>query len=256
MRRRLAWAVILTAIVPQVCFAMPVVWTGFDFEFTRPPGINATHPQYRDVIAPSVAFARGASAGLFNITAESGFSATSPAGTRWATNLILGNATLTIAATNWQQLNFSDWNSAYGGSGNLLQNIASRNAVVHVVAEDVYFDIRFITWENGRTGGMGGFSYERAAAPTLLGDHDFDGDVDGRDLLAWQRGESPTPFGAGDLAAWQSEYNAGSLVASFTAAEAASPVPEPGGLCLLTGFGLWGALRKRMRVFSGRSASH
>jgi hypothetical protein len=40
----------------------------------------------------------------------------------------------------------------------------------------------------------------------LLGDFDHDGDVDGRDFLVWQRGGSPTPFSASDLANWQSNY--------------------------------------------------
>ncbi len=223
MRRQLSLAVILTAIVPQLCSAVPVVWTGYNFDFTRPPGISVTHPHYRDVITPSVAFARGASAGLFNIIAESSFSATSPTGTRWATELIAGNGGLEIAASNWQQLNFSDWNSAYGGSGNLLANIASQNAVVHVVAEDIYFDIRFITWENGRTGGMGGFSYQRSTPPMFSGDFDLDGDVDGRDFLAWQRNPS-----VGNLADWQSNYGTGSSVAASVS------VPEPSTWVLLS----------------------
>ncbi|MDZ4657635.1 MAG: hypothetical protein SH868_08655, partial [Bythopirellula sp.] len=53
------------------------------------------------------------------------------------------------------------------------------------------------------------------------GDFDNDGDVDGRDFLIWQRGGSPTPFSAGDLADWQMNYGVGPLVAASTA------VPEP-----------------------------
>lgn len=34
-----------------------------------------------------------------------------------------------------------------------------------------------------------------------------DGDVDGRDFLVWQRGESPAS--AGDLADWQANYGSG-----------------------------------------------
>jgi hypothetical protein len=53
------------------------------------------------------------------------------------------------------------------------------------------------------------------------GDFDGDGDVDGRDFLAWQRGNSPNPLSPGDLAAWQANYGAGPLTATATA------VPEP-----------------------------
>jgi hypothetical protein len=56
-------------------------------------------------------------------------------------------------------------------------------------------------------------------------DFDGDGDVDGRDFLAWQRGSSPNPFSAGDLALWQAAYNGGAL-------SAVSAVPEPSALCL------------------------
>jgi hypothetical protein len=61
------------------------------------------------------------------------------------------------------------------------------------------------------------------------GDFDNDGDIDGRDFLAWQRGESPDPFSAGDLAAWQGEYNGGLLSALRLPPSAFhTAVPEPG----------------------------
>ncbi|MDZ4659340.1 MAG: hypothetical protein SH868_17335 [Bythopirellula sp.] len=72
------------------------------------------------------------------------------------------------------------------------------------------------------------------ATPTVDGDFDIDGDVDGRDFLAWQRGESPDAFSPEDLATWQAEYDGGLLSAlrDFPAAteslnSGASPVPEP-----------------------------
>ena len=60
------------------------------------------------------------------------------------------------------------------------------------------------------------------------GDFDGDGDVDGRDFLRWQRGQSPSPLSASDLAAWKANYGTGSLAA-------VTSVPEPGtfGLVLL-----------------------
>lgn len=60
----------------------------------------------------------------------------------------------------------------------------------------------------------------------LDGDFDGDGDVDGRDFLAWQRGESTTPYSAGDLADWQNSYGVGG-VAAVTA------VPEPNAFLLM-----------------------
>jgi len=65
------------------------------------------------------------------------------------------------------------------------------------------------------------------------GDFNFDGVVDGRDFLVWQRGGSPNPLSAGDLADWQANFGANSLQASGTA------VPEPGSLGLLIVMAVW-----------------
>ncbi len=61
------------------------------------------------------------------------------------------------------------------------------------------------------------------------GDFDNDGDVDGADFLAWQRGDSPNPFTTGDLENWQDNYGMGGGLAAATA------VPELRSvqLCLL-----------------------
>ena len=80
------------------------------------------------------------------------------------------------------------------------------------------------------------------------GDFDSDGDVDGRDFLRWQRGGSPSPFSATDLAAWQAGYGTAPLVSALgfsPPAEAASPVPEPGTLVLI-GLAVCGCGVRRM----------
>jgi hypothetical protein len=45
-----------------------------------------------------------------------------------------------------------------------------------------------------------------AAEPTSDADFNADGFVDGRDFLIWQRGESPHPLSAADLALWTEQY--------------------------------------------------
>lgn len=69
---------------------------------------------------------------------------------------------------------------------------------------------------------------------------DFNGDeiVDGRDFLAWQRGESPDPLSAGDLAEWQGAYPGGGGLA------AVSSVPEPASLSLIAGLASLLAFRR------------
>ncbi len=51
---------------------------------------------------------------------------------------------------------------------------------------------------------------------------DFDIDVDGFDFLKWQRGESPNPLSASDLADWEANYG---TVAPLSATS--TTVPEP-----------------------------
>jgi hypothetical protein len=66
-----------------------------------------------------------------------------------------------------------------------------------------------------------GLTLEGAPVPGPPGDFDQNGVVDGRDFLAWQRGESPVAFSAADLADWQTNYGASAAVAMSVA------VPEP-----------------------------
>jgi hypothetical protein len=54
------------------------------------------------------------------------------------------------------------------------------------------------------------------------GDFDGDDDVDGRDFLAWQRGESRTPHSASDLSEWKANFPT-----PPPSSAAAAPVPEP-----------------------------
>ncbi len=74
---------------------------------------------------------------------------------------------------------------------------------------------------------------------TLVGPGDFDGNlvVDGFDFLKWQRGQSPNPLSASDLAAWEANYGMALPVSATSTA-----VPEPttsalalAALCLAIG---------------------
>ncbi|QDT74396.1 matrixin family metalloprotease [Lacipirellula limnantheis] len=64
-----------------------------------------------------------------------------------------------------------------------------------------------------------------AVTPPIAGDFDLDGDVDGADLLIWQRGAG-AEYSTADLAAWQANFG-GSGSAPGNAAFVATTVPEP-----------------------------
>jgi fibronectin-binding autotransporter adhesin len=99
------------------------------------------------------------------------------------------------------------------------------------------------TFQSAFFSGTGILQVTTLGAPvTTPGDFDNDGDVDGRDFLVWQRGGSPTPLSAADLATWQANYGTGPLVAELST----TSVPEPTGavLAIACGFAVL-AWRKR-----------
>lgn len=73
------------------------------------------------------------------------------------------------------------------------------------------------------------------------GDFDGNGRVDGNDFLSWQRGQSPNPLSASDLADWRANYGAGG------AAAATAAVPEPSALALTAAAVLGLATRRGRR---------
>lgn len=83
------------------------------------------------------------------------------------------------------------------------------------------------------------YTFAENPNPGTPGDFNGDGNVDGRDFLAWQRGESPSSLSAEDLQDWQNNYGGGALAA-------VTAVPEPSSMILsVAGLIIAGALRRR-----------
>jgi pectinesterase len=76
--------------------------------------------------------------------------------------------------------------------------------------------------------GSDGWNPVIAVDPDPSADFNDDGDVDGQDFLVWQRGESPNPGSASDLALWQEQYGAAGDMASVA-------IPEPASWLIATG---------------------
>lgn len=116
------------------------IWTG--------PRLTYNHTQGRDEITPNVWLTRGVNQGLYNSQQESGFThLLSPVGTRWA------NGT----TANFGTLSYTDWNTWAKGVNGGPPTTVGVNAVVHLIAEDIYIDIKFLSWFPG-----GAYSYERS----------------------------------------------------------------------------------------------
>lgn len=69
----------------------------------------------------------------------------------------------------------------------------------------------------------------------LAGDFDEDGDVDGNDFLAWQRGESPIPLSSTDLSEWQANFGNVASPISAVVTDTSTEVPEPSSFVLMLG---------------------
>lgn len=67
--------------------------------------------------------------------------------------------------------------------------------------------------------------------PETLADFDEDGDVDGRDFLRWQRGETPENGSPAELALWQAQY--GTKILSALVVNGLNAVPEPASVTLM-----------------------
>jgi hypothetical protein len=246
----LAWAT--AGVLPLVrdgTAEAQTVWSGLDLTFTNTRG-EADLPANQDRITDNVWITRNRSGmGLLNAATEcmpgSGCTYThnvSPQGTRWANGGMTENAGKTIAASNWQELTFTDWEESYGnhvGGVILLPNY--RDAVVHLVgdamdtADDIYLDLRFTGWPQ-RTGG---FSYMRAVAPTQpttnTGDYNGNGEVDAADYVIWQDTLNQTGSGAdGDMSGtvdgadyefWRARF--GNMIAGSAGGTTFTAVPEP-----------------------------
>jgi hypothetical protein len=259
MPRILVLSLLLSAVSSNVPLGQfgtadaQTVWSGLSFTFSNTGG-PADLPQNQDRITDDVWLTRNSfGMGLLNAATEceSGLGCmyshnSSPQGTRWANGGMTANVGKTIAASNWQELAFTDWEDSYQnavGGRILLPNY--RDVVVHLVgdavdtADDIYLDLRFTGWPQ-RTGG---FSYVRAVAPSTMptasGDYNENGEVDAADYVLWRDtlNQTVTPAGSGadgdrsgtvdaaDYDFWKARF--GNMTPIPGVGAVAAAIPEP-----------------------------
>jgi hypothetical protein len=254
MAQPLRWPIVFFCLLSATssAFMRPVaaetIWSGLTKSFTK---MDNESPAPQDTLTSSVVLTRGDSGGMINSAAESFFNRTiSPTGTKWATDL--NNAGKTIAATNHADLAFTDWLDAYGGARSGGGFIEGRDAVVWLVSDNVFLDLRFTSWTGGNGGG---YSYLRAEPPVAspTGDYNGNGRVDAADYVLWRKtlnqtgiplgtgadGNSSGTIDAGDYTYWRQRFGT-----PISGSGATATVPEPGaGLCGLCALGLLIATR-------------
>lgn len=121
------------------------IWSGPATSFTNTVAADV------DQITASVGLTRGTSQGLYNATTEAFFTHfLSPQNTEWANG----------ATADYSTLSYTDWNT-WAKTINLgPPNTVGVNAVLHLISDDIYIDIKFLAWPVG-----GGFAYQRSTPP-------------------------------------------------------------------------------------------
>ena len=128
------------------------IWNGSKITFTKANFVDWTLPENQDQITDNVSITRADFQGIFNIQQESSFSPTSPADTEWAFGTI----------AELESLTFQPWQTWHGRNA---ASIVGQDAVLHLISEDIFIDIKFLSWTGGRENG-GGFSYSRSTPST------------------------------------------------------------------------------------------
>lgn len=116
--------------------------------FSKGNYVDVTQAANQDRITNNVWITRGNSSAWFNAKSEPYFQFNvSPQGTEWA----LGTT------DNYATLTYQDWSNMWVYQAS---SMVGQNMVVHLIAEDIYLDIKVLSWQMG---GGGAFSYERSS---------------------------------------------------------------------------------------------
>jgi len=169
-------------------------------------------------------------------------------------NLTIGQSYLIQLCSNFSNTSFASSPGAktiQGGGGNLVtmsQNLAIADggtgtyAVGRFVADAASQSIQI---NGGSTLPILNAFQLRTLPDSLPGDFDGDNNVGGRDFLIWQRGTSPAPLSAADLADWRVNYGLEFDDPPF--GQPLTAVPELSSLCLLS-IAMLGVFAHRRRV--------
>jgi hypothetical protein len=128
------------------------LWDGPSIIYSQPTP-DPTQVSNQDRITPVVWLTRAASKGLFNAYSETSAGALSPTNTEWAFGTV----------TNYTSLHYTNWLAWLNGAS--PTTLVGKQAMLHLISEDIYLSIQFTSWS---AGGAGGFAYERSTPPPLV----------------------------------------------------------------------------------------
>ncbi len=127
------------------------VWTGEPITFTKEDFADWNLAENQDRITDNVWITRKNTQGIFNIATEDGFETiVSPADTEWAFGTTSDDLS-SLAFDTWENLSLSQ-----------PPALLNQDLVLHLITDDIYLDLKFISWTRGNEGGGGGFSYVRS----------------------------------------------------------------------------------------------
>ena len=127
------------------------IWSGEKITFTKEDGADSSQAANQDKITDNVIITRDNNGGqIYNVALEAlSTKETSPAGTEWAEGTTANLSSLTFGF-------FRDLGQPKQNEG--------KDLVLHLIEDDIYIDIKFISWSGGNNSNLGGFSYERSTA--------------------------------------------------------------------------------------------
>ncbi len=126
------------------------VWTGEKIVFEKNGGADPTLAENQDRITDLIWLTRGNAGGeIYNARTEAQSTQNvSPEGTEWAQG-----TTTNIASLTFQPLRTTI----------APRDIVGVDLVLHLIEEDIYIDVKFLSWASGgQQNQSGGFSYERS----------------------------------------------------------------------------------------------
>jgi hypothetical protein len=139
------------------------VWNGPEITFTKENNADWTLEENQDRLTDNVWLTRQNNRGLFNIVVEASdadgdaCAGPEPTDTEWAYG----------STSDFSGLTFQPLGILIGCDFENL--IDGENLVVHLISDDIYFDLTFTSWAmgGGGYGGGGGFAYTRTTDESL-----------------------------------------------------------------------------------------